>query len=113
MRALRSRAFGLKNTDGTESIDTIVTTSAEHPSISPILSIFESGGSSGNSDMRRPRSVRSPVLLNAPSTHSCARHVDRANDRHNTYNSHLVQRVLQIFLRRRIHEVKLEQVLHA
>jgi hypothetical protein len=51
---------------GTLSIETIVKISLEQPSPSDIISIFESGGSSGNSTIFLPSSVKFPVLLSAP-----------------------------------------------
>lgn len=62
--------LGLKNTDGTDNMDTTTSTSAEHPSFSEKMSIFARGGSSGNSTILRPRAVRPPVLSRAPRIHS-------------------------------------------
>ncbi|KAM1244697.1 hypothetical protein COP1_036098 [Malus domestica] len=56
-------SLGLKNTDGTESMDTIVKTSSKHPSFSPINSILASGGSNGNSTIFQPRLVNLPSLF--------------------------------------------------
>ncbi|GJS70699.1 kinase-like domain-containing protein [Tanacetum coccineum] len=65
-----ARSFGLKNTDGTEGIDTIVNTSFMHSNCSPINSISANGGSNGNSTIFHPRGVRLPTLFNAPKTHN-------------------------------------------
>lgn len=62
--------FGRKNTDGTESIDTTTSTSAEQPSFSEKINILASGGSSGNSTILRPSAVSPPVLSKAPRIHS-------------------------------------------
>mmetsp|Transcript_96090 Transcript_96090/g.255296 ORF Transcript_96090/g.255296 Transcript_96090/m.255296 type:complete len:203 (+) Transcript_96090:504-1112(+) len=56
--------------DGTESMDTTVTTSELHPRPSDTMSILESGGSSGNCDIFRPVGVMSPRLSRAPSIQS-------------------------------------------
>ena len=55
---------------GTLSIETTVSTSAVQPSCSAKMSIFDRGGSSGNSLILRPNGVRAPVLSSAPSTQS-------------------------------------------
>ena len=54
----------------TESIAVTVSTSSEHPSSTDWMRILERGGSSGNSAMRRPRSVSSPSSSSAPSAKS-------------------------------------------
>ncbi len=41
----------LKNTEGTESMETMVSISCEQPSSAPVRSIFARAGSSGNSTM--------------------------------------------------------------
>ena len=65
-----ARSVGRKNTVGTESMETMVSISAEQRSSSETMSIFESGGSSGNSVIFIPRGVNAPVLSSAPSTQS-------------------------------------------
>lgn len=59
-------AFGRKKTEGTDSMDTTTSTSAEQPSFSEKMSIFASGGSNGNSTILRPSAVSPPVLSKAP-----------------------------------------------
>ena len=63
-------SFGLKNIAGTESIDTTVKSSSVHSNYSEIISIFERGGSNGNSTIFLPRVVRLPVLSKAPRIHN-------------------------------------------
>lgn len=66
----KNRTLGRKKTEGTESMDTIIRTSAEHPNLSEKMSILAKGGSSGNSTILRPRAVNPPVLSSAPRIHS-------------------------------------------
>ena len=54
----------------TESIAVTVRTSSEQPSSTDWMRIFESGGSSGNSAMRRPSSVSRPSSSRALSAKS-------------------------------------------
>src|SRR5689334_13636900 len=58
------------NTVGTLNMDTIVNTSALQPNSSAAMSIFESGGSNGNSTIFLPSPVKFPELSNAPNTHN-------------------------------------------
>jgi len=55
---------------GIESIEIIVKISAEHPYCSLKISILLRGGSTGNSTIFHPISVKSPVFDKAPNIQS-------------------------------------------
>ena len=57
---------GLKKMDGTESMDTMMSTSRVQPISSEMISILDKDGSSGNSTILRPSLVSWPVLSRAP-----------------------------------------------
>src|ERR1700691_789806 len=54
----------------TSEILTVVSISLVQPKLSAINSIFDKGGSSGNSTILRPIAVKQPVLSRAPKTHN-------------------------------------------
>ena len=65
-----SQSLGVKKTVGIDNIEIMVKISAEHLYSSLKMSILLNGGSTGNSTIFLPISVRSPVLDKAPSIQS-------------------------------------------
>ena len=51
---------------------TMVRISSEHPKSTAAMSIFDMGGSSGNSAILRPRRVSRPSSSSAPRLYSCS-----------------------------------------
>ena len=71
------RSLGRKKTFGTESMETIVSTSSLQPySSDAVINSFANDGSMGNGVMRRPSGVKSPRLSRAPRDHNSNNEVD-------------------------------------